>query len=137
MSSVKREAAKDAKEAAAAYMSYGEGAGTRRKLIATAVEYKDARIPGYGAAFDQAYAAQDMTKHVKNAKRTRVAKDVGAVAGKNVRALARGDKNGMSAPLVIAIVVAGVAHKTGYDKKALDYTKRKSNDVRAWLKRKL
>lgn len=137
MRSVVKDAAKDAAEYAAAKMSYGEGAGTRRKLIVSAVEYKATRIPGYHQAFENALATQDISKHVKNARRTRVAKDVGAVAGKNIKALARGDKGSMSTPLIVAIVVATVAHKTGYDKKVWSYTKRKSVEARAWLKNKL
>jgi hypothetical protein len=137
MKNVAKEARKDAFEAAAASMAYGTGAGIRRRHIESAVMYKEDRIPGYAAAFNRELAKVDMTKAVKSAKRTGKTRDVGAITSKNVKALARGDKNGMSAPLVIAIVVAGVAHQTGYDKKALEYSKRKTNDVRAWLKRKL
>lgn len=137
MSSIVKDAAKDAAEYASARMSYGEGAGTRRKLIVSAVEYKASRIPGYQQAFESALAKQDITKHIKNAKRTRKAKDVGAVTSRNIKAVARGDRNGMSTPVIIAIVVGTVAHKTGYDKKAWEYSKRKTVEIRAWLKEKL
>jgi hypothetical protein len=137
MSRISREAAKDAAEFAAAQMSYGEGAGTRRKLIESAVNYKAARIPEYAKAFDHAYFNQDMTKHVKNAKRARKAKDVGAVTSRNIKAVARGDRNSMSTPVIIAVVVATIAHQTGYDKKAWEYTKRKTSEARAWLKSNL
>lgn len=137
MSSITRDAAKDAAEYAAAQMSYGEGAGTRRKLIESAVAYKIERIPGYQQAFGNAMAHQDVTKHIRNAKRSRRAKDVGALASRNIKAVARGDRSGMSTPIIIAIVIGTVAHQTGYDKKAWDYTKRKTVEGRAWLKDKL
>lgn len=137
MRSVIKDAAKDAAEYAAAQMSYGEGAGTRRNLIYSAVNYKMDHIPGYEAAFERAYKTQDTLKHISNAKRSRKIKDAGAIASKNLRAVARGDRNGMSTPVIIAIGVAIVAHRTGYDKKAWAYSKRKTNEMRAWLKRKL
>lgn len=137
MSRISREAAKDAAEYAAAQMSYGEGAGTRRKLIESAVQYKADRSLAYHEAFQDALASQDITKHIKNAKRSRKVKDVGAVTSKNIKAVARGDRNGMSTPVIIAIVVAAVAHQTGYDKKAWEYSKRKTAEARVWLKSKL
>lgn len=137
MNSIMKEARRDAKEAAAAQMSYGQGAGTRRKLIQSAVEYKADHIPGYASAFDEAFQKQDITKHIKSAKRSRATKDVGAVTSKNVKALARGDRNGMSAPVVVAVLAVAVAHQTGYDKKIIEYGRRKSQDVRGWLKEKL
>lgn len=132
-----KEARKDAFEYASAKMSYGEGAGTRRKLIESAVSYKAARIPGYADAFDQAIASQNMAKHATMAKRQRQTKDVSAAASRNIKALARGDKNGMSTPLIVGIVAFGIAHQTGYDKKAWDYTKKRTWRARMWLKRKL
>lgn len=137
MNSLKKDATRDAHEYAAARMSYGEGSGTRRKLIASAVEYKAARIPGYSELFERALEDQDLTKHIKTAKRQRRTKDMTDSASKNIKALARGDKNGMSAPLVVGIVALGVAHQTGLDKKAWIYSKQKVNKARAWLKSKL
>ena len=137
MKNVMKEAAKDAAEYAAAQMSYGEGAGTRRKLITSAVAYKTERISGYHEAFNKALDAQDPLKHIKSAKRSRMTKDVGAVTSRNIKAIARGDKNGMSTPIIIAVVAVTVAHQTGYDKKVVAYTKRKTGDVRAWLKARL
>lgn len=137
MKNVMKEASKDAAEFAAAQMSYGEGAGVRRRHIQTAAEFKAARIPGYHEAFEQAYSKVDMSKAVRSAKRSGKTRDVSAVASKNVRALARGDKNGMSTPVILAVVGITIAHKTGYDRKAVQYLDRKTQDVRAWLKRKL
>lgn len=137
MKSITKEAAKDAAEYAAAQMSYGEGAGTRRKLIESAVAYKTERINGYHEAFNQAYHTQDITKHIANAKRSRRVKDVGALTSRNVKALARGDRGSMSTPIIVGVTVGVILHQTGYDKRILAYTKRKSGDVRTWLKRKL
>ena len=137
MSSVIKDAAKDAAEYAAAKMSYGEGAGTRRKLIESAVQYKADRIPGYYQAFESALANQDITKHIKNAKRSRKTKDIGAVTSRNVKAIARGDRSSMSTPVLVGVVALAIAHQTGYDKKAWDYSKRKIGEFRIWLKEKL
>ena len=47
-----REAKKDAEEFARAKLFYGQGAGTRRKLIKATVEAKSKRDPSYAKAFD-------------------------------------------------------------------------------------
>ena len=72
-----KEAKKDAKEYARAKMYYGEGAGTRRKLIKNKVEEKS-KDPGYKEAFDYAMSQQNMDKHVEAAKRERKVNDVKA-----------------------------------------------------------
>lgn len=137
MTKITKEAAKDAAEYAAAQMAYGEGAGVRRRHIQTAVQYKADRIPGYATAFARAEKTVDMSKAVKSAKRTGQARDISTAASKNIRAIARGDRNGMSTPVILTVVGITIAHQTGYDKKILAYGKRKTGDVRAWLKRKL
>jgi hypothetical protein len=137
MKNISKEAAKDAFEFASAKMSYGEGAGIRRRHIESAVDFKAARIPGYEEAFKRASMSIDMTKAVKSAKRAGTTRDIGALTSKNVKALARGERHNMSTPLIVGIFVVAVAHQTGYDKKVAAYTKRKTGDVRAWLKRKL
>lgn len=137
MQNINKEAKKDAAEYMAAQMSYGEGAGTRRKLIETAVAYKTERITGYGEAFNTFMHTEDPLKHIKNAKRSRLAKDTAAVTGRNIRAVARGDRHGMSTPVILVIVGGAILHQTGYDKKVWAYSKRKTNDVRVWLKNKL
>ena len=69
-----REASKDAKEYARAKMFYGEGAGTRRKLIKAKVEEKS-KDAGYKEAFNYALSKQDMNKHADAAKRERKAEN--------------------------------------------------------------
>jgi len=66
-----RAARKDAKEHARAQMFYGEGAGTRRKLIKATVEAKSKKDPGYKSAFDHHLARQDMSSHAEKARTER------------------------------------------------------------------
>lgn len=60
-------AERDAKEYARAKMFYGEGAGTRRKLIKTTVEARS-KDPAYKSAFDRHYANQDLGSHAQKAR---------------------------------------------------------------------
>lgn len=61
-------AERDAKEYARAKMYYGEGAGTRRKLIKATVDARASKDPAYKAAFDRHYANQDFSKHAEKAR---------------------------------------------------------------------
>lgn len=72
---VNRMAKKDAHEYARAKLFYGEGAGTRRKLIGNTVAERTKRVSGYGAAFDHHYAKQDLSKHASAAVGERGRKD--------------------------------------------------------------
>jgi hypothetical protein len=72
---IDRMARKDAEEAARAKAFYGEGAGTRRKLIKQTVEGKTKRIPGYKQAFDHHLDNQDTSKHASKAVSERKRKD--------------------------------------------------------------
>lgn len=137
MKSVMKEAARDAAEYAGAKMSYGEGAGIRRKLISTAVDYKASRIPGYSEAFETALHSQDLTKHVRSAKRTQRVKGASAVASKNLKAAVRGDGAGMSTPILAGLIVLAVAHRTGYDRVVYDKVSDRVTRARLWLKRRL
>lgn len=86
--SVNREARRDAEEHARAAMYYGQGAGTRRKLINKSVEAKKAKDPTYAKAFDHHRSNQDISKHAQGARkersrtdrRDRTKKRTGAVA---------------------------------------------------------
>ena len=116
--SIDRDAAKDAKEFARAKMFYGEGAGTRRKLIKAKVESKS-KNPAYKKAFDAHFANQDMSKHADKAKSERKRKNVVNSTRKGIRGtshILRG--NSQYASAATAIVVGGAlwAHKAGIDK---------------------
>lgn len=70
-----REASKDAKEFARAKLFYGQGAGTRRKLIKATVEAKSKRDSSYKKAFDKHFSEQDLSTHAQKARRERGRKD--------------------------------------------------------------
>lgn len=70
-----RQAKKDAKEYTKAKMYYGEGAGTRRKLINKSVEAKAKRDPSYKKAFDAHVENTDYAKRAQQARSQRKATD--------------------------------------------------------------
>lgn len=117
----KRAARKDAKEYARAKMFYGEGAGTRRKLINNTVEERS-KNPDYKKAFDEALSKQDMAKHVQKAKaerRVRDAKNTAAKTGRGVINMMTGHPERLSAGMAAVASMLAIAHKTGADKVAI------------------
>jgi hypothetical protein len=128
---VQKQASKDAHEYAAAYMSYGEGAGTRRKHIEGTVGYKAEFVPGYREAFEAEHAKQNMEKHAKAAKNGHRAKAVAKTVDRNTRALATGKHENMSGGLLVLGVVAYGLHKTGLDKPVMDFTKKQYKKARS------
>jgi hypothetical protein len=72
---VNREARKDAEETARAKMYFGDGAGTRRKLINRSVEAKRQKDPSYSKAFDFHLERQDASEHASGARRERARTD--------------------------------------------------------------
>lgn len=121
-SKTNRDAKKDAKEFARAKAFYGEGAGTRRKLIRQTVEGKKKRDANYAKAFDHHLAKQDTAKAVDKARSERHRKDIKKGTGKIVRGT-RHVLNGNSqyASAAVALTVGGAlfAHKAGIDKVVL------------------
>jgi hypothetical protein len=114
-----REASRDAKEFARAKQFYGEGAGTRRKLIKATVEGKSKKDPSYKKAFDIALDRQDTSKHASAARSERKRKDVvkgTAKTARGVRHILNG--NSQYASLAAAMLVGGFmfARKSGIDK---------------------
>lgn len=104
-----REAHKDATEFAKAKMFFGEGAGTRRKLIKAKVESKS-KDPSYKKAFDHHLSNQDMGQRASQARGERARKDT----VKNVGKTARGIKNlalGTGAPVALSALVIYGAYK--------------------------
>ena len=115
---VRRTAAKDAKEYARAKMSYGEGAGTRRKLIKNTVRQrsKDSQYKKY---FDEALSKQDMAKHATKAKKERRRKDVKNATAKTGRGainILTGHPERLGASMAGAYAAYAMAHKTGIDR---------------------
>ena len=122
---VRRKARKDANEYAKAKMFYGQGAGTRRKLIKAKVESRSAD-PEYKKAFDAHLANQNMEKRASQAKVTRARKDVTNTTTKTARGLINffnGNRQASSALAVTIGVAAVAAHKAGVDKILLDHGK--------------
>ena len=108
-----REAKKDAKEYARAKMFYGEGAGTRRKLINNSVKAKSSKDPSYKKAFEEHLKNQDMSKHAEKARAERRSKD----ARKSVAKTARGVKNlalktGANVTLASAVIYTAAQNPT-------------------------
>lgn len=76
----RKEAAKDAEEWTRAKMFFGEGAGTRRKLIKAKVEAKKKRDPHYAKAFDHFVEQTNMAIRAHQARKERRRKDTGKKA---------------------------------------------------------
>lgn len=129
---VKRSAKKDAREFARAKMFYGEGAGTRRKLIKAKVESKS-KDENYKKAFDHYFAKQDLGKHASAAKTERRVKDVTNTTkktGRGIINIINGNPQAASAVAVGLVAVAGAAHKAGVDKMLANQGKKAYSFVR-------
>jgi hypothetical protein len=113
-----REAKKDASEFARAKMFYGDGAGTRRKLIKAKVESKAKVDPTYKAAFDHHLNNANLGVHAQKARGERRRKDVRAKVGKTARGVNRSINGDFAVPIGAAAVAGGyaVAKAKGYDK---------------------
>lgn len=127
-----KQAMKDAHEFARAKMFYGEGAGTRRKLIKASVEGKAKKDPAYQKAFDHHLANQDMSEHAAKARSERGRKN----AVKSTAKTARGIKNvilGNAQYASLAAVMIGggamYAHKHGIDKVVFNSAKKAYKNV--------
>src|SRR5688500_8043298 len=114
--STQKEARRDAREFARAQMYYGEGAGTRRKLITATVESKAEKNPEYDRAFRQELERQDMAEHAAKARRERRRRDVKESTTKNTKALVTGNYQNAQAAVVTAATVGYFLHQTGLDK---------------------
>lgn len=115
---INKDAKKDAEEFARAKMFYGQGAGTRRKLIKNSVEAKSKKSAEYKKAFDHHLAQQDMSKHSSKAVSERKRKDRTETVVKTSRGVNR-QLNGGFGPVSVsaAVIAAGVvaARKNNID----------------------
>lgn len=134
--STKHAAIRDAEEYARAKMFYGEGAGVRRRLINQTVQFKKANLPGYSLAFEQALAKKDFAKISRQVTHERRRIDTVARINRNGKALVRGDYRALSLPIFVIGGAVYVAHKTGYDKEAMEYVnaeyKKARQRVKVW-----
>ena len=135
--STSREAKNDAREFARAKMFYGEGAGTRRKLIKATVNSKSAKDPSYKKAFDYHLNSQDMGSHASKARGERRRKDVVSKTGKTARGVHRSLTGGFGSVSLASAVIAGgylYARQTGADKVILNHAKTAYSTARSSMK---
>lgn len=123
MNKIEKMAAADAYEFGLAQMFFGEGAGTRRKLIEAKIDHNVSNIPGYEAAIDKAYSKLKQIDMAEKAIAERKRIDRAAKAGKNFRALKSGNVAGLSNGVFLVVGLAYVAHVTGYDKVVIEKSK--------------
>lgn len=133
--SLKKMAAKDAAKWARAEMFFGEGAGTRRKLLTAEIDQKAYSIPGYLEAFQAAYNKQDMAEHAIKAAKERKHLDSASFINKNAKAIIRGDLSNVSPVVFVALATGVVLHQTGYDKVIWDKSKREYHKARVQIKK--
>lgn len=106
--STNRAAKKDAKEFTRAKMYYGEGAGTRRKLIKAKVNQRS-KDPSYKKAFDHHVANTDWEKRGKEARSKRARANTAKGTGK----AARGAKNVALGNVGVGILATAALFKGG------------------------
>ena len=110
-----REAQKDAKEFTRAKMFYGDGAGTRRKLIKATVNAKS-KDPNYKKAFDYYVDNTDMAKRAEQARSERKRKNVASSTKKTARGIvnvATGNASRAGATVAGAAAAYGLAYQMG------------------------
>lgn len=110
-------AKQDAHDWGLAQMFFGEGAGTRRKLVAARIDQRVLDIPGYEQALDKAYAKLNQIEMAEEALELRKKIDRANKAGKNIRAIKSGNLHAVSNGVYLILGGAYLAHATGYDKK--------------------
>ena len=111
---LQKDAQKDANEWAKARAYYGEGAGTRRKLLKNSLSEK-MKDKDYKEAFESFLSRQDMSKVQKQANRERKVQNAKDFTGKT----ARGIKNlvlGVGNASLVAVGLYSAAKMTGADK---------------------
>lgn len=128
---VRRQARKDAKEYARAKMYYGEGAGTRRKLIKAKVNTRS-KNPDYKREFDRQLSKQNMEKHASRAKTQRKVNDAKKATGKAARGainIVTDHPERLGAGMAGVYAAYKVANKAGIDKVISKAAKRKVSDI--------
>lgn len=119
---VAKTAKKDAEEFTRAKMFYGEGAGTRRKLINGKVSERS-KNSDYKKAFDHFVDKTDIAKRADQATSERRRKDVAKGAGRTARGVKNTILGNPRNATLTALALVGAAqgvHATGMDRKAAD-----------------
>lgn len=120
----------DAEEFTKAKLFYGEGAGTRRKLIKAKVDARS-KDPLYKKAFDHHVAQTDLAKRAEQATKQRKRTDrTKAVkkTGKGVGHVVRGNSQYANTAAVATVAGYGYARRKGLDRKVLNAGKKFLND---------
>jgi 2'-5' RNA ligase len=130
---VNKQASKDAEEFARAKMFYGEGAGTRRKLIKAKVEAASRKDPTYKKAFEHHLAKQDLGKHASKARKERRRKDVRKGTAKTARGVHRELNGGFgNSSLTSKLISEGIRAAThGDSSDAIDFSSMTMEDALA------
>ena len=133
-----RAAKKDAKEFARAKMFYGEGAGTRRKLIKATVEAKSKKDPSYKKAFDTHLGNQDMASQASKARSERKRKDAATKTKQRAGFLARKVTGEMGTQAAFtAVALGGIAFaRSPKGQKVMKQTMNKVSNLAARQKNK-
>lgn len=130
MSKLNKMASKDAHRFARAEMFFGEGAGTRRKLLDAEINEKCIRIPGYSEALTKYYNRQNMADHAIAAAKHRKRLDRGKALNRTRRQMF-----GNTTYLTYAVVGAYYIHQSGVDKMLYDEAKVRYASTKARVKR--
>lgn len=129
-------AAQDAEKWARAEMFFGEGAGTRRKLLDAEIMQKASTVPGYLEKFNRSYEKQDFAEHADKAAKERRRLDRQKKVERNVRGLTTGNKQTLTTGVAVIVTAWYIANQTGYDVVIKDYTKKKYTDTKRWVQSK-
>lgn len=106
----------DAEKWLLAEMFYGEGSGTRRKLLYAEIDQKMKTMPAYTQAFDAAYEALDQSKFARLAIKEREKIDRATKHTKNLKAFKSGNLQNLTTGVYLVVAGVIIAHHTGYDK---------------------
>lgn len=128
---IDRTAKKDAEEYARAKMFYGEGAGTRRKLINKTVEERS-KDPEYKARFEKYFSEQNMAEHAQAAQRERKFQDTKngvAKTARSIRNVITGNWQYAGTAVLAAFGAWSVLHATGKDQAIIDWGRNIVNSI--------
>ena len=129
-----RRAKKDADEFAKAKMFYGEGAGTRRKLIKAQVEARSKNDPAYKQAFDEALSNQNMAKRANQAhgarKRADAKKSVKKTS-KGIGHVLRGNSQYANTAAVVAVGAGALWYNNGGNRVIANYARQSAGSPAA------
>lgn len=131
---INKMAKQDAHRVARADMFFGEGAGTRRKLLNAEISDKLVSIPGYAEKFNREYEKQDMADHAIEAAKERKRLDRKAKMERNVRGFTTGNRSSFTTSVGLAAALWVFAHQTGLDEPIKHEVWVRYKKTQAWVK---